>query len=94
MTVGGPFAELTGRWTIGHTAISGSRAIVDVEYEARGATNGTSFVNTDPESGLPHAGLSFDAAYQQVFSSPYFVFATDCVLVDGRWYVNEVESPS
>jgi hypothetical protein len=87
---GARFAELSGLWTIGHTVVSGSRAIVDVEYQARGL-NGDSFVNTDPDVGLPHAGLSFGAAYQQVFTSKYFVYATDCVLVGGRWYVHSVQ---
>lgn len=94
VTVSGTDAELSGRWTIGHTVISGSEAIVDVEYDARGTTNGISVVNTNPNAGLPHAGLSFDAAYQQFFSSRDFPFTVDCVLVDGRWYVDDAQQGS
>jgi hypothetical protein len=65
-----------------------------VEYEARGTTNGISVVNTNANAGLPHAGLSFDAAFQQVFSSKTFSFAVDCVLVDGRWYVDDAQQGS
>jgi len=94
MTLGARFAELTGTWTIGHMAISGGRAIVDVEYRARGTLDGISYVNTDPDAGLPNSALSFEAAYQQVFSSHYFVFATDCVFIGGRWYVQVAQSGS
>lgn len=94
VTVSGTDAELSGSWTIGHTVILGSQAIVDVEYEARGTTNGISVVNTNANAGLPHAGLSFDAAFQQVFSSKAFSFAVDCVLVDGRWYVDDAQQGS
>jgi hypothetical protein len=89
-TVFASVVELSGSWKIGHTAISGSRAIVDVEYRVRDAF-GESYVNTDPDAGLPHAGLSFDAAYQQVLSANYFAFATDCELVGGRWYVDIIQ---
>jgi hypothetical protein len=91
VTAGAAEARMTGSWTIGHTVTSGRLAIVDVEYRAREAAKGTSMVNTDPDAGLPHAGLSFVAAYRQVFSSESGSFATDCVLVDGRWYVDDVQ---
>jgi tetratricopeptide (TPR) repeat protein len=89
-----PLTEMTGSWTIGRTAISGNRAIVDVEYHATGYDGKVSMDNTDPNAGLPNAGLSFDAAYRQVFSSHYVQYATDCVLVGGLWYVDDVESGS
>jgi tetratricopeptide (TPR) repeat protein len=94
ISVFAPLTEMTGRWTIGHTAISGNRAIVDVEYHATGYNGGVSMDNTDPNAGLPNAGLSFDAAYRDVFSSQYAGYATDCVLVGGRWYVDDVQSGS
>lgn len=90
----GPLTEMTGSWTIGRTAISGNRAIVDVEYHATGDDGNVSMDNTDPDAGLPHAGLSFGATYQQVLTSHYSEYATDCVLVGGRWYVDDVESGS
>ena len=89
-----PLTEMTGSWTIGHTAISGNRAIVDVEYHAAGYDGNVSMDNTDPNAGLPNAGLSFDAAYRQVFSSQYVHYATDCVLVGGLWYVDDVQTGS
>jgi hypothetical protein len=89
-----PLTEMTGSWTIGHTATSGSLAIVDVEYHATGYDGDVSMDNTDPDAGLPRAGLSFAAAYQQVFSSHYVQYATDCVLVGGRWYVDVVQGGS
>lgn len=92
--VGTGFAELSGSWTIGHTAISGSQAIVDVEYQAHGVKSGLIMVNTDPDAGLPHAGLPFATAYRQVFATSADGFAMDCVRVGGRWYVHVVQAGS
>lgn len=83
--------RVSGAWTIGNTVISGNRAIVDVEYRAR-ATNGASLENTDPNAGLPHAGLSFPAAFELALRTSDY--AIDCVRSGGRWYVDDVESPA
>jgi hypothetical protein len=84
-------AQMSGTWTAGDTATSRNRAIVSVEYEAQTA-KGASVVNTDPSAGLPHAGLSFAAAFQQALTSSSYAYAIDCTSIGGRWYVDGVTS--
>jgi hypothetical protein len=93
---GGAGGRSSGSWSVGHSVISGSRAIVDVEYldaSIPGCPAHTACLNnTDPNAGLPHAGLSFAAAYELALDKPGY--AVDCVRVGGRWYVWTVEGES
>lgn len=82
---------MSGTWTVGNTVMSGHQAIVDSEYRAQGV-NGVSLVNTDPDAGLPHVGLSFAAAFREALRTSDY--ATDCVLIGGHWYVDVVSTSS
>lgn len=78
--------KITGGWTVGHAITAGNRAIVDVEYEACLGSDCVS--NTNPNAGLPGSGTSFNTAFRQALAN--FDYATDCVRVHGRWYVDNV----
>lgn len=81
----GAYGSYTGTWSIGNSVVSGSQAIVDVEYY-NGCLGSADCLNNDnPNAGLPAAGQSFSAAYQRALTSSGY--ATDCVRLDGRWYV-------
>jgi hypothetical protein len=76
-------SKITGTWTVGHVVTDGNRAIVDVEYQA--CLGSDCLTNTDPNAGLPGSGASFSAAFEQTLTN--FNYATDCVRLNGRWYV-------
>jgi hypothetical protein len=77
--------KMSGSWRIGHTAISGNRAIVDVEY-ANACGFGVCINNGNPDAGLPGPGLSFDTAYEQARNAKNYAMA--CVRIGGAWYVD------
>lgn len=76
--------KLSGTWRIGKTAISGNRAIVDVEY-ANACGLGICINNSDPNAGLPGPGLSFDTAFKQASNAKNYAMA--CIRIGGAWYV-------
>jgi hypothetical protein len=78
----------SGGWSIGDTATSGNRAIVDVEY-ANACMVGTCISNSNPAAGLPGSGLSFAAAFKQARQAQGFTLA--CLRVGGNWYVDTVQ---
>jgi hypothetical protein len=79
--------RFTGKWGLGKTAISGNRAIVDIEYD-RYCGGGTCISNSNPHAGLPGPGLSFTAAFQRALNTSDY--ALGCVRVGGQWYVDAV----
>jgi hypothetical protein len=84
-------SKITGTWTVGHVVTAGNRAIVDVEYEA--CLGSDCLSNTNPNAGLPGgSGSSFSSAFRQALAN--FDYATDCVRVNARWYVENVAGPS
>jgi len=82
-------SKITGTWTVGRFVTDGKRAIVDVEYQA--CLGSDCITNTNPSAGLPGSGTSFSAAFQQDLAN--FNYATDCVRLNGRWYVDVVSGP-
>ncbi len=81
--------KVTGSWTVGHVVTDGNRAIVDVEYDA--CLGSDCVTNNDPNAGLPGSGTSFSTAFRQNLAN--FNYATDCVRLHGRWYVDVVSGP-
>ena len=79
--------KAAGTWTVGHVATDGNRAIVDVIYE-NVCLGGRCTTNNDPNAGLPGSGTSFSTAFRQIQAK--FNYATDCVRLNGRWYVDVV----
>ena len=77
----------SGGWGLGNAAISGDRAIVDVEYDQY-CGGGTCISNSNPHAGLPGPGLSFAAAFQRAINTADY--ATPCIRVGGMWYVDTV----
>jgi hypothetical protein len=77
--------KASGGWTIGDTATSGNRPVVDVEY-ANACMVGTCISNSNPAAGLPASGLSFDAAFKQARQAQGFTLP--CVRIGGNWYVD------
>jgi hypothetical protein len=84
------YGNISGTWTVGHVVTAGNRAIVDVELEA--CQGGNCLTNTNPNAGLPGSGTSFSSAFRQALAN--FDYATDCVRLHGRWYVDNVSGPS
>jgi hypothetical protein len=82
-------SKVTGTWTVGNVVTAGNRAIVDVEYEA--CLGSDCVTNTNPNAGLPGSGTSFSSAFSQNLTN--FNYATDCVRLHGRWYVDDVSGP-
>jgi hypothetical protein len=82
-------SKISGTWTVGHVVTDGNRAIVDVEYQA--CLGSDCLTNTDPDAGLPGSGTSFAADFRQTLAN--FNYATDCVRLNGRWYVDVVSGP-
>jgi len=82
-------SKITGTWTVGRAVTDGDRAIVDVEYQT--CLGSDCLTNTNPNAGLPGSGTSFGTAFQQDLAN--FSYATDCVRLNGRWYVDVVSGP-
>lgn len=91
LELAGPALRISGQWALGNTAISGDRAIVDVEYD-HVCSRGSYVTNSNPDAGLPGNGVSFDAAFQRAVHT--LGDATDCLRIGGRWYVYNVDSAS
>ena len=75
----------TGSVTIGHTAVSGDKALV-VVMSPKYCIQNQCLSNTNPSKGLPTGATTFDAAYsatQNNQSDP----TTPCQRVNGKWYV-------
>lgn len=83
-------SKVTGTWTLGHVVTDGNRAIVDVEYNA--CLGSDCVTNNDPDAGLPGSGTSFSTAFRQNLAN--FNYATDCVRLHRRWYVDVVSGGS
>jgi hypothetical protein len=84
-------SKITGTWTVGHVVTAGNRAIVDVAYEA--CLGSDCLSNTNPNAGLPGgSGSLVSNAFTKALAK--FDYATDCVRVHARWYVDNVARPS
>jgi hypothetical protein len=87
LQMAGQLGKLSGSWSLGYSVTSGARAIVALEFLDQCLGGKGCVTNTNPNAGLPHAGLSFDAAYKQALTPSGLYYDADCVLIHGRWYV-------
>jgi hypothetical protein len=86
----GGLEQESGNWALGNGATSGDQAIVDVEYQQACVNGANCLSNSNPNAGLPGNGLSFEAAFRRALNT--LDYATDCVRIDGLWYVYNVSS--
>lgn len=75
----------TGSVKIGHTAISGDKALV-VVMSSKYCIADQCLSNNDPAKGLPTGGTTFDQAYQATQNNQNDP-TTPCQRVNGKWYV-------
>jgi len=85
----------TGYVKITADAVQGSLALVaptGKTCESGGLSDNGCMANDDPTFGLPHAGVSFQSAYQIAetggTSGNVQWGAAPCLEVNGAWYVN------
>lgn len=77
--------KATGTVKIGHTAISGDKALV-VVMSSKYCIADQCVSNNDPGKGLPTGGTTFDRAYQATQNNQNDP-TTPCQRVNGKWYV-------
>jgi hypothetical protein len=85
-TVGNASSGGSGTWRLGHSAVSGSKAIVAIELG--NVCFSSCSTNVNPDAGLPRHGQSFAAAFQRTQDvTGRRDYAFGCVRIGGRWYV-------
>jgi hypothetical protein len=85
ITVGNASSGGSGTWRLGHSVVSGSKAIVAIELAS--VCFSSCSTNVNPDAGLPRPGQSFAAAFQRtqaVTGAKDYAFG--CVRIGGRWY--------
>lgn len=86
--------KTTGTFSIGNDVVQGNEALVAVTgnfcYNVSGLGTAATGCgdDTNPNTGLPTSGESFQQAYDDAVNNSTANDAAPCIEVDGIWYVN------